>query len=322
MKTYLLRRLLASIPLLLAITFLTFLLLSKTPGDYFSRLAEDPSISPQHLAQLRAQYGLDGGFWYRYGMWLKNAVQGNFGYSFENRIAVFDLVMERMANTLLLAFSAMAFSWLLAIPLGMLAALKRNKLFDKIATIFSIVGLSIPGVFFALLMLLFAAKSNLFPTGGIHDQIYWDDFNTWEKFWDTAHHLILPTIVLGTAGMAQYMRLMRGSMVETLGQDYIRTARAKGLSKRQVLFKHGFGNAINPLITLFGFSLANLLSGSFLVEFVMSWPGMARLTLNAITTKDEPLVMASVVMSGVMLIFGNLIADILLAIVDPRIRLE
>lgn len=322
MKTFLLRRFLATIPLLLAITFLTFALLYNTPGDYFTRLAEDPSISAHHLAQLRAQYGLDGGFWYRYWKWLSYALRGDFGYSFENRIAVFDLVMERMGNTLLLAVSSMAFSWVLSIPLGMVAALKRNKLFDKVATVFSIIGLSIPSVFFALLMILFAAKTKWFPTGGIHDQINWDDFNSWQRFWNTAHHLILPTIVLGTGGMAQYMRLMRGSMVETLGQDYIRTARAKGLSKTQVLFKHGFGNAINPLITLFGFSLAHLLSGAFLVEFVMSWPGMARLTLNAITTKDEPLVMAAVVMSGVMLILGNLVSDILLAVVDPRIRLE
>lgn len=322
MKTFLLRRILSVFPLILAITFLTFTLLYYTPGDYFTKLAEDPSISAEHLANLREQYGLGGSFWFRYWSWLKNAIQGNFGYSFENRIAVFDLVLERLGNTLLLAVSSMSFAWVMSIPLGMIAALNRNKIFDKVCTVVSIVGLSIPNVFFSLLMLLFAAKTDWFPTGGIHNQIDWDDFNAWQKFTDTVWHLILPMIVIGTSGMAQYMRLMRGSMVETLGQDYIRTARAKGLTKRQVLFKHGFGNAINPLITLFGFSLASLLSGSFLVEIVMSWPGMARLVLNAIVTKDEPLVMAAVVMSGCMLILGNLVADILLAVVDPRIRLD
>lgn len=322
MRTFLLRRFLSVIPLLVAITFITFTLLYFSPGDYFTKLAEDPSISEEHLARLRTEFGLDGGFWYRYSKWLGNAVTGNFGYSFENRIPVFELVIERLGNTLLLAISAMSFAWLLSIPLGMIAALNRNKMFDKISTVVSIVGLSIPNVFFSLLMILFAAETDLFPTGGIHNQIDWDDFNLWQKFWDSAHHLVLPTIVLGTSGMAQYMRLMRGNMVETLGQDYMRTARAKGLTKRQVLFKHGFGNAINPLITMFGFSLAALLSGSFLVEIVMSWPGMARLVLNAIITKDEPLVMASVVMSACMLVLGNLIADILLAVVDPRIRLE
>ena len=322
MKIFLLRRFLSIIPLLLAITLITHVLLYLAPGDYFSKLEEDPTITAEQLARLRQEFGLDGGVLYRYWKWLGNAVTGNFGYSFDNRIPVFDLVMERLGNTLLLALSSLVFSWGLAIPLGIFAAVYRNKLIDKFASVVSFLGLSIPSVFFALLMVLFAHLTGWFPTGGIHNQIDWDDYNWFQRFTDTLHHLILPTIVLGTIGMAQYMRQMRGSMVETLSQDYIRTAKAKGLSFRQVLINHGLGNAINPLITLFGFSLAYLLNGSFLVEIVMSWPGMARLTVSALFSQDEPLVMASVVMSSVMLIAGNLMADIMLAIVDPRIRLD
>lgn len=322
MKIYILRRFLAVIPLLLAISLLTYALLDAAPGDYFTRLEEDPTISEQMLTQLRQEYGLDGGFWYRYYKWLGNAVTGNFGYSFENRIPVFKLVMERLSNTLTLAITALLFSWGLAIPLGIAAAVRRNKFIDKFASVVSFFGLSIPSVFFALLMVMFAYKSGLFPTGGMHDLINYDDMTGWQSFVDLLHHLVLPTIVLGTIGMAGYMRQMRGSMVETLSQDYIRTAKAKGLSNKQVLFGHALGNAINPLITLFGYSLAHLLNGSFLVEVVMSWPGMARLVVTSIFAQDEPVVMASVMMSAVMLIVGNLIADIMLATVDPRIRLE
>lgn len=322
MTNFLIRRLLATLPLLIAVTFITHCFLYFAPGDYVTRLEENPTISAEHLALLRHDFGLDGGLMERYARWLGRAVRGDFGYSFENRIPVFKLVMERMGNTILLMGCALLVSWGFAIPLGIVAAVKRNKMLDKFAGIFSFMGLSIPSVFFSLLMLLFAVKTGLFPTGGIHNQIYWDDYNAWEKIVDTLYHLILPTIVIGTIGIASYMRFMRANMVETLSQDYIRTARAKGLSRRQVIFKHAFGNAVNPLITLFGFSLSELLTGSFLVEVVMSWPGMARLTVTALFAQDQPVVMASVVMSGVLLIVGNLIADILLAIVDPRIRLE
>jgi peptide/nickel transport system permease protein len=322
MRNFLIRRLFAAIPLVLAVTFLTQLLLFYSQGDYVTRLEEDPTISAEHLSRLRTEFGLDGGFWERYARWLGNAVRGNLGFSFENRIPVFDLVIERMGNTLLLMGCAMAVSWLIALPLGIIAAVKRNHFIDKISGVFSFIGLSIPSVFFALLALMFAAKTGWFPTGSIHNQILWDDFNWWQKIIDVAHHLVLPTLVIGTIGVASYMRFMRANMVETLSQDYIRTARAKGLSRRQVLFKHAFGNAVNPLITLFGFSLSELLAGSFLVEIVLSWPGMARLTVSSLFAKDVPVVMAAVVMSAVLLIVGNLVADVLLAIVDPRIRLQ
>jgi len=169
---------------------------------------------------------------------------------------------------------------------------------------------------------LFAAKTGLFPVGGIHNQVLWSSMTGSEKVIDTLWHLVLPTVVLGTIGMAQFVRQMRSGMVETLSQDYIRTAQAKGLSQWRVVYKHALGNAINPLVTLFGLSLASLLAGALLTEFVFGWAGLGTLIFDALSNKDEPVVMASVVMLVLMLVVGSLIADLLLAIIDPRIRVE
>lgn len=322
MWTFIARRLLAIPPLLLAVTFLTFCLLYAAPGDYFTRLEEDPAITPEYLAALREKHGLDGGLFYRYWRWLLNAVQFDFGYSFKFDLPVFDLIGERLANTLLLTGTSLVIAWGLALPLGVMAGVYQGRLIDKAASFISFIGLSIPRVFFALLMVMFAATTGWFPVSGMRDQIYWDDMSTGEQILDVLHHLCLPAFVIGTTSMAGYMRQMRAEMVETLSKDYVRTARAKGLSPRQVVYKHAFGNAINPLITLFGYSLAALLTGAFLVEVVFAWPGLARLTVDAVFSQDEPLVMAAVLVATLMLVMGNTIADLLLAFVDPRIRLE
>lgn len=311
------------IPLILAVTFITQVLLIASPGDYFTTLSEHPSMSSERLEMLRAKYHLDTeNVFIRYWYWARGAITGDFGYSFKFQTSVWSLIGDRVLNTLLLAVGALVVSWGLAIPLGIVSAIRKDSLVDRAAGVFSFIGLSIPSVFFSLLMVLFAAKSGLFPTGGMHDQIYWDYMSPWQKFTDVLWHLCLPAVVLGTIGLAQYMRQMRAEMIETMSQDYIRTARAKGLSLRTIVMRHALGNAINPLITLFGFSFAYLLSGAFITEFVFSWPGMGRLTVDALIVKDEPLVMASIVMVTVMLVAGNLLADVLLAAVDPRIRLE
>lgn len=322
MWTYIARRLLAIPPLLLAVSFLTHALLYLAPGDYFSRLEENPAITAETMADIRARYGLDGGMVERYFYWCWNAIRLDFGQSFSESRPVFEILIERMSNTLLLATTSLILAWGLALPLGIIAATNRGKILDKIVGFIAFFGLSIPRVFFSLLMVLFAAVTGWFPTGGMRDQIEWDYMTTWEQILDVSHHLVLPTIVLGTTAMASYMRQMRAEMVETLNKDYVRTARAKGLSHNEVIYKHAFGNAVNPLVTLFGYSLAYLLTGSFLVEVVFAWPGMARLTVSAVFAQDEPIVMGSVVMATVMLVIGNLIADLILAVIDPRIRLE
>jgi peptide/nickel transport system permease protein len=323
MRTFLIRRLLAAIPLIIAVTFITKALLVASPGNYLDTLRLTPSVSRDYIVQMERMYHLDSNnVFERYWYWLWPAVQGDFGYAFTKNAPVWSLIGERVLNTLLLTGSALVFSWVFAIPLGVLAAVYRNRWIDKLIGFISFFGLSIPSVFFSLLMILFAAKTGLFPAGGIHNQVMWGVMTPWERFVDSLWHLVLPMIVLGAIGLAQYVRLMRSAMIETLSQDYIRTARAKGLSRWRVLTRHALGNAINPLVTIFGFSLATLLAGALLTEFVFGWPGLGTLIFDALSNKDEPLVMASVVMLVLLLVVGNLIADVLLAVIDPRIRLE
>jgi peptide/nickel transport system permease protein len=213
-------------------------------------------------------------------------------------------------------------AWLVAVPLGVIAAVRRNTWIDKVSGLVAYFGLSIPSVFFALLMVLLAAYTGWFPIGDMRDVVNWDQMTMLERVLDILHHLALPVFVLSTISMASWMRQMRGSMVETLSQDYVRTAKAKGLSSGSVLFRHALRNAINPLVTLFGYSIAYVLNGSFLVEVVMNWPGMARLVVTALFNQDQPVVMGSVLMATILLVIGNTVADILLALTDPRIRLS
>jgi len=323
MKTFLIRRLLAAIPLIIVVTFITKAMLVLSPGNYLYELRGRPNITQEYIERMEKKYHLDSNnVFVRYWYWLWPAMRGDFGDSFLKSGPVSTLIGERVLNTLMLTGSALLFSWLLAIPLGALAAIYRNRWIDKLCSFISFFGLSIPSVFFSLLMVLFAAKSGWFPPGGIHDQVMWDVMTPWEKFIDTLWHLVLPTIVLGTIGLAQYMRQMRSEMLETLSQDYIRTARAKGLGQWRVIYKHALGNAINPLVTLFGLSLGFLLAGALLTEYVFAWPGLGTLIYDSLTSKDEPVVMAAVTMLVLMLIVGNLVADFLLAIIDPRIRLQ
>jgi peptide/nickel transport system permease protein len=323
MKTFLIRRMLAAIPLIIFVTFITKAMLVLSPGNYLDELKANPRVPVEFIAQMEHKYHLDSrNVFERYWYWVWPAVRGDFGDSYLKSAPVTSLIGERVFNTLLLTGSALVFSWLLAIPLGVLAAVYRNRWIDKLCGFISFFGLSIPSIFFSFLMVLFAAKTKLFPVDNVHNQVLWNVMSLWEKFIDTLHHLVLPTIVLGTIGLAQYMRQMRSEMIETLSQDYIRTARAKGLSQWRVVYGHALPNAINPLVTLFGFSLAFLLGGALLVEFVFSWPGLGTLIYDSLREKDEPLVMAAVTMLVLMLVVGNLIADVLLAIIDPRIRME
>jgi peptide/nickel transport system permease protein len=323
MRTFVLRRLLVLVPLLLTVTFITQTLLVLSPGNYLTILLMDPHMTDRLRELLRHQYHLDSdNIFVRYWFWLWNALRGDFGYSYHYSMPVWSLVWQRMFNTLMLTVAALGISWGTAIPLGSIAAVKRGTWIDKAIGGVSFFGLSIPAVFLSLLLLLFAKNSGWFPIGGVHDDVNWDYFSPLQKIGDTLWHLALPSLVLGVVGMGQYVRQMRAEMIETLGHDYIRTARAKGLTQSRIVIRHALGNAINPLISLFGFSLAYLLAGAILTEKVFSWPGMGRLTFEALTNKDEPLVMASVVLITLMLVMGSLVSDLLLGIIDPRIRLE
>ena len=326
MSSFLPRRLAALIPLLVTISMITFLLLDSSQGDYLSRLEADPSVSDEQLESLRVDFGLDRPLVERYLRWLGSAAAGKLGRSFRYHMDVGELIWGRLGNTLLLALCAMIVAWGAGLVLGIAAAActmwRRWRLVDRCIGILCHLGLSMPRVFLALLAVLLADLSGCFPIGGMHDELLRGDLGAWERFLDTAHHLVLPTLVLGLTAMPAVIRQMRAHVIEAISSDYVRTARAKGMGELCVLFRHAARNAINPMITLWGQSLGTLVTGSFLVEVVMAWPGMAMLTLEALLSKDVYLVMAAVMITSLTLVLGNLVADILLAVTDPRIRLE
>lgn len=309
------------IPILLGISIVSFIIINLAPGDFLSKKLLDPHVSSETIARLKTSFGLDKPPIIQYFMWLKNAIHLDFGYSFAYRVPVFTLIAKRIGNTLILMGSAMIFAWTLGILIGIYSAVHEYSFFDKFFTFLAFFGLAIPNFFFGLLLLYMATKTGWFPVGGV-TSIGYEHFSLLGKIWDRIWHLILPTIVLGTSSMASVMRQMRGNLIEALRADYVRTARAKGLPEKVVIYKHAFRNAINPLVTMFGLSIPGLLSGAALTEIVMNWPGMGQLILEAVISMDLYLVMGSLMLSSFLLLMGNLLADILLVMVDPRIRYE
>lgn len=319
MAKYILRRLLQIIPILLAVTVLSFAVMQLAPGNYLDTLRGQPTIRPETIERLTREFGLDQPWYVQYWRWLLNALRGNFGYSFSYKIPIFTLIGQRLYYTFLLSFWSMVVAWAVAIPLGIYAATHRNSIPDRLATLISYAQTALPGFFVALLLLMYANYSGRFPLGGA-TSVNYEALSQWGKIKDTGWHLFLPALVLGLRGVGGLMRQMRGNVLEVLGEQYIMAARARGLSERKVIWKHAFRNSINPLITLFGFELSGLLSGAALVENVLAWPGLGRLLLEAVQNRDIYVAMGSFVMGTVLLILGNLVADIMLAFTDPRIR--
>jgi peptide/nickel transport system permease protein len=322
MWVYLLKRLLHMIPILIGVSFLTFALTAFIPGDYFTKLSQNPQVTPDMLERMRTRYHLDRPWYVRYGYWLKNVVtHGDFGESIAYKRPASELIKARLWNTFLLSLTATILAWCVAVPLGIWAAVHKDSWIDRLCAFIAFVGLSVPEVLLALLALMFAYATGWFPIGGASDPLH-DLMSPWEKLKDTLHHLVLPTLVLAAAEMAGIMRQMRSNLLDTLRAEFVTSARAKGLPERWVIYKHALRNAINPLLTIFGYSLAALLSGAFIVENIMAWPGLGRLTMEAFFSQDYQLVVATVVMATALLVVGNFIADLLLAWSDPRIRLR
>ena len=317
------KRVLASIPLLFAVSFVTFFLLFHSPGDYLSSLQLNPQISQEFLKAERARLGLDRPFYIVWLKWIWGVVRhGDLGQSFQYKIPVLDLIGARLWATFLLALTSTIFAWFLAIPLGIAAATKHNGIVDRLASAVAFIGLSVPSVLLALLAVYFAAVTGWLPTGDMRSLQYYGHTSTWQRMRDIGNHIVLPTIVLGVGGLAIYTRQMRSNLLETLQTDYMRTALSKGLPYWLAVWRHALRNALNPLITMFGFAFSDLLSGAFLVENIFAWPGLGRTTIEAYQQKDMFVVAASVMLATVMLIIGNLLADILLAANDPRIRYD
>lgn len=315
---YIIKRFFQTIPLLFLVSVISFFLIRLAPVDPLAELKLNPSITQETLDYEVQRLGLDKPVIVQYGLWLKSFVKGDLGYCTTGE-KVANKLMERIPNTLLLTSFVILFTWLVGIPLGIVAALHWRKPIDRILTILSSIGMAIPSFFFALLLLIFAVKTGWFPTGGLTSYNY-SEMTRFEKLLDILHHLVLPVIVLFTISLSGLQRQMRGNLLDVLQSDYVKFARAKGLSETKVIYKHALRNAINPMVTLLGFEFASLLSGAALTEYVFQYPGLGRLILEAVMKSDINLVMASLMIGTIMLVLGNLLADILLKLVDPRVE--
>lgn len=320
---YIVKRVLQGLLTLLLASALSFAIIQLAPGNYLDTLSQNPKISPETLEDLKRQFGLDKPAIVQYWLWLVQVVtRFNFGTSFVYSRSVSSLLLERIPATLLLAISSIIITWAIALPLGILSAVKQNTFLDKSLRVLSYLGQGFPSFITALVLLIVAQTlSPLLPVGNMTSLDH-NELTPFGKVLDIAWHMILPTIALSVTSFAGLQRLTRGQLLDVLRQDYIQTARAKGLPEDRVIYVHALRNAVNPLITLLGFEFASLLGGSFIAEFFFNWPGLGRLILQAVTAQDLYLVMGSLMMGAAMLIVGNLLADLLLKAVDPRIKLE
>lgn len=338
MKALIAKRLLILIPMLLAVSLMVSLLMSLAPGDPVTQFEMMPDVDEQYLQRIREDFGLDQPWYVQYFRWLSQVVpfsyhpdagsflerfdfRPNFGFSYHYRTEVWDLIVQRLPATALLSITSLVLAWAIAIPLGVLAAIYKDSIFDRVSQLLAYAALSIPEFFLALLALVFAANTGWFPIGGFTSAEH-DFLSAWGKVLDIGHHLLLPTIVLGIGGVAGIMRIMRANFLDNIRAEYVITARAKGVPEGAVMFRHVFRNAINPLITAAGFAFSSILSGALLVEIVMNYPGIGQLVYDALLQQDAFVVQAAVLMSVIMLMIGNLLADVALAMNDPRIRYD
>ena len=321
MTVFIRRRLFQLIPLLIGITLLSFFVMHLAPGDPTS-LFVDPHIKPEDLERIKANWGLDQPVVLQYFYWLKNVLVGDFGRSYLTGRPVLHEIGERIPATLLLMGTSMFLALVIAIPVGVISAVKKNSRFDKIFTFISFLGISIPSFWLALvLILVFSLTLGWFPAVGMTNPLL-KDAPFLSRAGDVMWHLVLPVSALTFLSIAGLTRYQRAAVLEVLREDYIRTARAKGLPERVVLFKHALRNALLPLITILGLSLPELLSGAFIIETVFGWPGLGRLGVISVFQRNYPLIMGIVVLSSVLIVIGNLFADMGYALADPRIRYE
>ncbi len=322
MLAYAIRRVLQMIPLILGVTFLTFVIINLIPGSPADIVRSDPKIRPEARARIEKSLGLDKPWPERYVTWLADLARGDLGESMHNRVPVVDRIGAVLPNTLLLTVSALALALVIAIPLGVYAALNHRSWIDRALNVFSVSLYSMPTFFLAyVLVIVFALMFRQWglpslPVGGMTDT------RGGGGFWDRVEHLILPATTLALIQIGGWSAYIRAQMLETLRQDYVRTAHAKGLRERVVLYAHALRNAILPLVTLVGLSLPDLFGGAIIIESIFAWPGIGRLTLEAVDRRDYTLIMGTTLMFAVLTMVGNLLADLMNAVLDPRIRLD
>jgi peptide/nickel transport system permease protein len=299
MKNYIIKRVLQIIPLLIGISLITFFVMHLAPGDPTS-LFTDPNIKPEELARIRANWGLDKPVIVQYFIWLKNAARLDLGYSYISGKPVIEEIAERLPATLLLMSISYFFILLISIPVGVISAVRKNSAFDNIFTVISFTFMAVPTFWLALVFMMF--------------------FSLYLAWLPPFGNIVLPVAVMVISGLAGITRYQRAGMIEVLGQDYIKVARAKGMPENIVIYKHALRNALLPIITLLGMSLPDLFGGAFIIETIFAWPGMGRLGVSAVFSRNYPEIMAITLITAILIVCGNLLADIGYAFVDPRIR--
>jgi peptide/nickel transport system permease protein len=314
------RRLLSSVPVVFGVTLITFLLLHATAGAFIPGLAFNPSLRPEDIVRIRQNLGLDDPLYVQYWRWISGLFHLDFGRSMIDGTPVIRHIAERLPNTLILTTTGIVLGVALSIPLGVIGALRRGSAVDNALTVFSVAGVSIPSFWLALLMILLFSVSfrawglPALPSGGATSAIGGGDFL------DRLLHLLMPATCLSMGYLATWSRFARSSMLEVLAQDYVRTARSKGLSERRVVYVHAFRNAVIPLVTLVGLEFPGLIGGGVVIELVFGWPGIGRLALERALQFDYTMVMGLTTFAALLVVIGNLLADVLYAIADPRIR--
>jgi peptide/nickel transport system permease protein len=299
MKNYIIKRVLQIIPLLIGISLITFFVMHLAPGDPTS-LFTDPNIKPEELARIRANWGLDKPVIVQYFIWLKNAARLDLGYSYISGKPVIEEIAERLPATLLLMSISYFFILLISIPVGVISAVRKNSAFDNIFTVISFTFMAVPTFWLALVFMMF--------------------FSLYLAWLPPFGNIVLPVAVMVISGLAGITRYQRAGMIEVLGQEYIKVARAKGMPENIVIYKHALRNALLPIITLLGMSLPDLFGGAFIIETIFAWPGMGRLGVSAVFSRNYPEIMAITLITAILIVCGNLLADIGYAFVDPRIR--
>jgi peptide/nickel transport system permease protein len=317
---YLLRRLLAAVPVVLGVTILTFLVMHATAGSYVPGLDLNPSLKPADIARIRANLGLDRPLWLQYVTWLGGMLHGDFGRSLIDGSPVMSHILERLPNTLELTITAILLGILISIPLGVTGALRRGSKIDNVFTVLSTAGFAVPQFWLGLILILFfSVQLHAWGLPWLPSSGAFSAFNGGDLL-DRILHLIMPAMVLSFFYLSVWSRFVRSSMVEVLSQDYVRTARAKGMPERRVVYLHALRNAVVPLVTLVGLELPALVSGGLVVEVVFGWPGIGRLAFERAVQLDYTTVMGITTFAALLVVFGNLVADVLYALLDPRIR--
>lgn len=322
MTRYLVRRLLGLIPLLLGISFLVFALMNMVPGNPMQQIEFSPNITPADVERIRENLGLNDPWYQRYFIWLGNALQGDLGISFLNSQPVSRVIGSAIPNTLALSIPSIILAVLFAVPVGVLGAIRRNSLFDRITTIFATVFYSTPTIWLGMMMIIiFGVQFQRWglpslPVAGTHN------LRSGGDLWDRILHLIMPVTTLTLVSLAAWTRYVRAQMLETINQDYIRTANAKGLKHGKVVMGHAFKNAMLPLVTLIGLSIPDIFGGSLIVENVFGYRGMGQVTVYHLQFSDYSVAMACVMFYAVLTVLGNLLADVLYGVLDPRVRLD